>query len=313
MEAIDSIYKYRDKIRKKYHITDSNEEIREVGYEVSCLSCGEMFIVSKDTKGLFCSRNCHLEYTKKFVTRPCPICGTMFTVKFCRRRVKYCSKECSIKASSLARKGQKRTDELKQKISESQKVIWEKRRNGEMALRNSEIWHTEEWKKAQSERLKQLHRDGKIVCPWKKVSQKDEELIIEYYLDFYSSNKIAEMLEVSKGVILRCLHKNQIPTRPVKGEFHPSWKGGKYSSSNKNYGNNWHRVKQEVLERDNHECQLCGSKARLEVHHIIPIRLFSAEEKETKGNDKNNLIVLCLACHRVEHYILKQNELKNVA
>lgn len=290
----------------------STEEKERAGKDTTCEYCGKSFIVQKDTKGIFCSRKCQIDIRRRYITKPCPICNKSFTVPFYRRRVKYCSKECLLKGTSLGKVGKKRTEEFKQKISESQKDVWERRKKGELPERNAETWHTEEWKKSQSERISGLYAEDKINKSWQKIHKADEELIIEYYMDFYSAPKIAQMLGVSKSAVLSCLKRNNIPRRNPVGEFHPQWKGGvhKYNRS-RNYGYNWHERKKEILLRDEHTCQLCGRKDKLEVHHINPIRLFSPEEKETKGNDKDNLITLCMVCHRVEHEVYMKG-IKNV-
>lgn len=55
-------------------------------------------------------------------------------------------------------------------------------------------------------------------------------------------------------------------------------------------------VREYVLHRDNHTCQICKGKSRdsvLEVHHIIP---------KPEGTDRaDNLITLCHACHKKFH------------
>jgi hypothetical protein len=51
--------------------------------------------------------------------------------------------------------------------------------------------------------------------------------------------------------------------------------------------------RKEVIERDNNECQLCGSWYDLEVHHVIP--------KAQRGKEfAENLITLCKGCHDEE-------------
>jgi 5-methylcytosine-specific restriction endonuclease McrA len=45
-----------------------------------------------------------------------------------------------------------------------------------------------------------------------------------------------------------------------------------------------------ILDRDNHRCQMCSSEDELEVHHIIPV-----SEGGSKNN--NNLCTLCAECH----------------
>ena len=54
----------------------------------------------------------------------------------------------------------------------------------------------------------------------------------------------------------------------------------------------WSKIRQDVLERDNHTCQCCGKQktSKLHVHHIM---------KRSKGGTDHfdNLITLCSSCH----------------
>ena len=68
------------------------------------------------------------------------------------------------------------------------------------------------------------------------------------------------------------------------------------------------KIRQEVLERDNYKCQLCGSIRNVEVHH-----------KDGKGteyntdnmnNNKSNLITLCHKCHLTLEAIKRKRKLK---
>ena len=55
-------------------------------------------------------------------------------------------------------------------------------------------------------------------------------------------------------------------------------------------------VREYVLYRDDHKCQLCNGKSKdkiLNVHHI--------ENRKTGGNAPNNLITLCEMCHKKHH------------
>lgn len=55
-------------------------------------------------------------------------------------------------------------------------------------------------------------------------------------------------------------------------------------------------VREYVLFRDNHTCQICKGKRKdkiLNVHHI--------ESRKTGGNSPNNLITLCSTCHKLHH------------
>lgn len=63
----------------------------------------------------------------------------------------------------------------------------------------------------------------------------------------------------------------------------------------------WEALKQCILERDEHSCQICGCTDRLlEVHHIMP--------KYLKGrNHPRNLITLCDQCHDEVHRIISRS------
>lgn len=79
------------------------------------------------------------------------------------------------------------------------------------------------------------------------------------------------------------------------GANHPRWKGGGGS----NRGRNWAEQRQKTLERDGHQCVLCGKRAKrnypLCVHHIRPYREFNGDYRA--ANELTNLITLCYWCH----------------
>lgn len=54
----------------------------------------------------------------------------------------------------------------------------------------------------------------------------------------------------------------------------------------------WSKTRLEILERDNHTCQVCDKKMqRLDIHHILP--------KNSGGtNHSDNLITVCQSCHK---------------
>jgi len=66
-------------------------------------------------------------------------------------------------------------------------------------------------------------------------------------------------------------------------------------------------VREYVLYRDKHKCQHCKKKnLKLQVHHI--------ESRKTGGNSPDNLLTLCLECHKRHHsgeIKLKANKKKN--
>lgn len=56
--------------------------------------------------------------------------------------------------------------------------------------------------------------------------------------------------------------------------------------------------KYKVLERDNYECQICGNKLKLVIHHLD-----HSGQTDTTNNEMSNLITLCRRCHINIHKI----------
>lgn len=58
----------------------------------------------------------------------------------------------------------------------------------------------------------------------------------------------------------------------------------------------WKKKRKAILERDHHECLICGNKNNLQVHHIIGLDI----EPKLKLDDRN-LITLCEHHHNQVH------------
>ena len=52
------------------------------------------------------------------------------------------------------------------------------------------------------------------------------------------------------------------------------------------------KIKVRVLKRDNNECQICGQKHTLNIHHF---------NEDVKDNRYWNLLTLCASCHKMVH------------
>lgn len=83
------------------------------------------------------------------------------------------------------------------------------------------------------------------------------------------------------------------------------WKGG--PKGHRYYGPNWSAQRRAARQRDGNRCQYCGKtrfriRRALDVHHIIPFRLFGyvpgKNDTYLQANDLMNLISLCITCHR---------------
>ncbi|WP_130806508.1 HNH endonuclease [Senegalia massiliensis] len=62
----------------------------------------------------------------------------------------------------------------------------------------------------------------------------------------------------------------------------------------------WRRMREEILKRDNYECQHCKDKGKYSkgecVHHKEHLK-----DNPMRGLDPSNLITLCNVCHNKEH------------
>ncbi|WP_394342626.1 HNH endonuclease [Saliphagus sp. LR7] len=82
------------------------------------------------------------------------------------------------------------------------------------------------------------------------------------------------------------------------GSGHPQWKGGGgyYTALRRAATGTWWKARNKALEKADSACEHCGSRSRVEVHHIIPVVCGGP-------NEQWNLIPLCASCHRTaEHF-----------
>ena len=153
-----------------------------------------------------------------------------------------------------------------------------------------------------------------------------ESLYDLYIVNKLSKKDLSDMLNVSTHVIDRCLKEFNIPVRggseAKKGLF-TGKDAGNYKDGRtplymrlRMYFRLW-QIK-ETIKRDGHRCQLCGSKKRLHVHHIIPFKqifeeilsehpdldpvdnadeLYKIATHDERMNSIDNLITYCKECH----------------
>lgn len=77
------------------------------------------------------------------------------------------------------------------------------------------------------------------------------------------------------------------------GEEAHNWKGGKWKeTSDMREWPVYQRVRDEIRERDNWTCQLCGCRSNIIAHHIIAVR-----DNPDLVFEPTNLISLCSKCH----------------
>lgn len=88
----------------------------------------------------------------------------------------------------------------------------------------------------------------------------------------------------------------------VTGQDNPNWRGGKnvLDAVKKQLPENWQNRRDAAKERDDHECQNCGtSDCKLDSHHIVPVMCGG-----THGFW--NLMTLCESCHHKAEWFTRQ-------
>jgi len=125
-------------------------------------------------------------------------------------------------------------------------------------------------------RLKSLHR----YAPQKRMTGKNficQECGKEYYVAKWA-------IESEHGIKYcspECYFEDKRSKDPAPKHLYSSAK--------------WRKLRQFILERDDHMCQECGEIETLEVHHII-----SANDEVLRFTPEN-LITLCHNCHNKAH------------
>lgn len=84
---------------------------------------------------------------------------------------------------------------------------------------------------------------------------------------------------------------------PPKGEQHYNWKGGITSENEKlRKSDQYKKWQQAIYQRDFYQCQICGSKIKINAHHIYAWQYFP----ELRFSLDNG-ITLCEKCHHKIH------------
>jgi len=142
-------------------------------------------------------------------------------------------------------------------------------------------------------------RSNKVSSRAKEVLEDESKLRELYFDEGLSTIKIADRLEVAPSTISHWFDRHGIEARDqseITGELHPRYKDAEPHV----YDKTWRKVREDVIQRDGAECQLCGVSRNqhkadmgidLDVHHIIP------QDQIEDKYDKTNLTTLCRSCH----------------
>ena len=91
----------------------------------------------------------------------------------------------------------------------------------------------------------------------------------------------------SKWLCRKCLNNKNIY---YKKKYHADRTKYRTEALKRAHNKNFSGLRDSVIERDKHSCQVCGYSNKIIVHHI---------DENPKNNTMDNLITLCKICHTV--------------
>ena len=248
---------------------------------VDCPTCGESF---DSSRGLGVHHSA--VHDELLPNRECARCGTEFHSD---HEKKYCSEECRDEAVSFEGEnhpnysGGKDTTECE--ICGSTFDYYPSEKEG---LYCSTCVEEEQWRYTPDV-------EGENNPRWSGGSQ-------EIDCDYCGTTVVRRQSNIT-GESVFCSDKCQYAwlSEAFTGEGHPNWEGG----TEANYGRGWNRVRRRALERDDHECVICGTgREELgrnpDVHHVVPVRAFVEAPATTEADAHylENVVSLCPSCHR---------------
>ena len=140
-------------------------------------------------------------------------------------------------------------------------------------------------------KTKYPNRCGKNNSHWKGGKVRRE-------CEICGTSFLAHRCHIKRGAGRFCSNKcaGSFRSLALSGDKNPAWKGGITPEILKQRVSTRYEVwRDEVYKRDNATCQKCGAKEKLHVHHVIGFA-----NKEIRA-DANNLVLLCVKCHRFVH------------
>lgn len=246
-----------------------------------CPTCGETFD-SQRGLGVHHSR----VHDERLPNRECDECGTVF---YCDYERKYCSKDCREDAVSFEGSdnpnysdGKETTEcticggEFKYYLSEKEGLYCP-------ACVESEAW-----------------RDPPVIEGSDHPRWSGGKVDLECETCGTTVERFPSQMYGEVAFCSDACHHDWLSAE-FTGEGHPNWEGGDVG----NYGPGWNRVRRQALERDGHECVVCGTTSEElgrnpDVHHIVPVRVFeaAADLGVTDAHRLDNVVTLCPTCHR---------------
>jgi len=155
------------------------------------------------------------------------------------------------------------------------------------------------------ERTEETKQKISVTLSGRSMSQETRDRMAEAHTDQRIPAEVRSKIADSLTGVARSSETRRKMSQSTAGEQNPNWKGGCIDR----YGPGWSPARDRVRERED-VCQHCdhdGSVRRLEVHHIVPVRVFRNTDDLSlaDAHDERNLVLLCRRCHvRAEHDLI---------
>lgn len=266
-----------------------------------CLICGEEFIPLHKQQFTCSSEKCTKERRRRFyqakraekteakrVPITCKQCGTIFTPEgnYNLDKIKYCSKECRDIANEYVRK-ERYIRKVVAKLEPRACVICGDYFTPDTAHSYAVCCSPECNREIQSRKRREAYllKKVEVLLEQRNCQNCGKDYAPTDQRQVYCSVECREIASTSR--------KREYQRRLPMGV-----KSKRNSLSRLN--GNWHKA----MERDNRECQICGTRERVLVHHL------NGRGEKKKGirvkddSRLENLVVLCEQCHKDIHGIL---------
>lgn len=215
--------------------------------------------------------------------------------------MKKCNK-CGVEKDIINFSKNKQTRDGIENICKECKKIYKKKwyeENKEYALQYVKKYNEENREKVLSK--KKEYRDNHkedISKKYKIWYKKNTDKRAKYRIEWYSKNR-------KLSIILTRNWQKRNPERVKLSRIewlkkNPNYYSDYVKNNLEKYTNLSLRkfisfvCRKDILKRDNYCCQLCKSKNKLELHHILPVK---NDIESNYIDDPKNLIILCRECH----------------
>lgn len=168
--------------------------------------------------------------------------------------------------------------------------------------RRIKIWEDPILKENLSKTMKELWNDSKSKLNSEERNEKISKTMKDLWADpdsiFNSYEYINKRIDLSKGEKNGMYNKrHSVKTKKLIGDSESGEKHHHYGKIGPNSylwkGDGSVSYWAREIKKTNKECCLCKSTYKLEMHH---------KDKDTSNNERSNLIILCINCHRFWHW-----------